>query len=83
MLLLLKVPNSHSVNILLTPYTTYDKLHADNITDGKKNIDVASDKLHSMTQLLGLYYVRCDRQLLYVHTFAPALTWILHNMSVS
>lgn len=49
----------------------------------KKNIDVASDKFHSMAQLPGLYYARCHRQLLNVHTFAPTLTWILHNMSVS
>lgn len=43
----------------------------------RKNINVASDKSHSMVQLLRLYYVRCHRTLLYVHTFAPALTWIL------
>lgn len=36
MLLLLTVPNSLCVNTLLTPLTTYNKLHADNMTGLKK-----------------------------------------------
>ena len=76
MLLLLKDKNSHSVDSMLTPHTTFNKLHADNTIDENVVINYRAQLYKDYT------LKKCHRRLLFVHlhAFAPELTCILSNV---